>query len=62
MDRIENRPFDEPKPGDAVSLVRSLTYKEVELLAIVPDEGNPTHVGFSVITLRLALGGTEAKP
>ena len=50
----------EPKPGDAASLIRALTDKNVELFTIMPGEGNPTHVGSNVIALPLALDGGEA--
>jgi phosphate acetyltransferase/phosphate butyryltransferase len=44
MERIENRTFDELKPGDAASLVRTLTYKDIEVFAILSGDVNPTHV------------------
>jgi len=34
MECIENRTFDELKLGETASLVRTLTYKDIELFAI----------------------------
>jgi phosphotransacetylase/acyl dehydratase len=44
MDRIENRTFDELQMGDSASLVRTLTYKDIELFAIMSGDVNPAHV------------------
>jgi phosphotransacetylase/acyl dehydratase len=44
MDRIENRIFDEIKTGDTARLVRTLTFKDIELFAIVSGDVNPAHV------------------
>ena len=44
MERIENRTFDEITLGDAASLVRTLTYKDIELFAIMSGDINPTHL------------------
>jgi phosphate acetyltransferase len=44
MERIENRTFDELKPGDTASLVRTLTHKDIELFAIMSGDVNPAHV------------------
>src|ERR1039458_851227 len=44
MERIENRTFDELEPGDTASLVRTLTYKDIEVFAIMSGDVNPTHV------------------
>jgi acyl dehydratase len=44
MERIENRTFDEIKPGDSASLVRTLTYKDIEVFAIMSGDINPAHV------------------
>ena len=44
MDRIENRTFDELKLGDTASLVRTLTYKDIELFAVMSGDVNPAHV------------------
>ncbi len=44
MERIENRTFDELKPGDAACLVRTLTHKDIELFAIMSGDVNPAHV------------------
>jgi phosphate acetyltransferase/phosphate butyryltransferase len=44
MERIENRTFDELKPGDTASLVRTLTHKDIELFAIMSGDVNPTHL------------------
>ena len=44
MERIENRTFDEIKPGDTASLVRILTHKDIELFAIMSGDINPTHL------------------
>ena len=44
MQRIENKTFDELKPGDTASLVRTLTYKDIEVFAIMSGDVNPSHV------------------
>ncbi len=44
MERIENRTFDELAPGDTASLVRTLTYKDIEVFAIMSGDINPAHV------------------
>jgi phosphate acetyltransferase len=44
MKRIENRTFDEIKLGDSASLVRTLTYKDIEVFAIMSGDINPAHV------------------
>ena len=44
MELIENRTFDEIKPGDTANLVRTLTYKDIELFAIMSGDINPTHL------------------
>jgi predicted deacylase len=38
MERIENRTFDEIKPGDTASLVRTLTHKDIELFAVMSGD------------------------
>ncbi|MGD0473458.1 MAG: bifunctional enoyl-CoA hydratase/phosphate acetyltransferase [Candidatus Velthaea sp.] len=44
LDRIENRTFDELQPGDSASLVRTLTYEDIELFAVMSGDVNPAHV------------------
>ena len=44
IDRIENRTFDELQVGDTASLARTLTYKDIELFAIMSGDVNPAHV------------------
>jgi phosphate acetyltransferase/phosphate butyryltransferase len=44
MERIENRTFDELAPGDTAALVRTLTYKDIEVFAIMSGDINPAHV------------------
>ncbi len=44
MDRIENRTFNELNPGDSASIVRTLTWKDIELFAIMSGDVNPAHV------------------
>jgi phosphate acetyltransferase/phosphate butyryltransferase len=44
MDRIENRTFAELQVGDSASIARTLTYKDVELFAIMSGDVNPAHV------------------
>ena len=44
MDIIENRAFDEIKPGDTTSLVRTLSKEDIELFAVMSGDVNPTHV------------------
>ena len=44
MERIENRTFGELEPGDTASLVRTLTYKDIEVFAIMSGDINPAHV------------------
>src|SRR5450759_5196826 len=42
MERIENRTFDELELGDTANLVRTLTYKDIEVFAILSGDVNPT--------------------
>jgi len=44
LDRIENRTFSELKVGDSASLSRTLTYRDIELFAIMSGDVNPAHV------------------
>lgn len=44
MNRIENRTFDELRIGDTANIVRTLTYKDIELFAIMSGDVNPAHV------------------
>ena len=44
MDIIENRTFDEIKPGDTTSLVRTLSKEDIELFAVMSGDVNSTHV------------------
>ncbi len=44
MDRIENRTFEELQIGDTASLARTLSYKDIELFAIMSGNVNPAHV------------------
>ena len=44
MERIENRTFDELQPGDTASLARTLTYKDIQLFAIMSGDINPAHL------------------
>jgi len=44
MDRNENRTFDKLKVREAASLVRTLSYKDVELFTIMSGDVNPTHL------------------
>jgi acyl dehydratase len=44
MDRIENRTFAELQPGDSASLVRTLSFKDIELFAAMSGDVNPAHV------------------
>jgi phosphate acetyltransferase/phosphate butyryltransferase len=44
MDRIENRTFDELQIGDAASIARTLTNKDIELFAVMSGDVNPAHV------------------
>ena len=44
MDIIENRTFDEIKPGDTTSLVRILSKEDSELFAVMSGDVNSTHV------------------
>lgn len=41
---IENRTFDELKPGDSASLVHVVTKRDIELFAIVSGDVNPAHL------------------
>ena len=52
MQRIENRIFDEIRPGDTASLVRTLTYKDIELFAIMSGDINPTHLDDARLSTR----------
>jgi acyl dehydratase len=44
MDCIENRTFGELKIGETASIARTLTYKDIELFAIMSGDVNPAHV------------------
>ncbi len=44
MERIENLTFDELKVGDVASIARTLTYRDIELFAIMSGDVNPAHV------------------
>jgi phosphate acetyltransferase/phosphate butyryltransferase len=44
MECIENRTFSELRVGDKASLARTLTYKDIELFAIMSGDVNPAHV------------------
>lgn len=44
MERIENRTFDELRVGETASLARKLTYKDVELFAVISGDVDPAHV------------------
>lgn len=44
MTHIENRTFDEIEPGDSASLVRQLTFKDIEVFAIMTGDINPSHI------------------
>ncbi len=44
LDRIENRTFSELRVGDSASLSRTLTYRDIELFAIMSGDVNPAHV------------------
>jgi phosphotransacetylase/acyl dehydratase len=44
MERIENLTFDELKVGDSASIARTLTYRDIELFAIMSGDVNPAHV------------------
>ena len=44
MEQIENRTFDEIRVGDTASLVRTLSYHDIELFAIMSGDVNPMHV------------------
>jgi len=41
---IENRTFDEIKPGDTASLVRTLSMADIELFAVMSGDVNPAYV------------------
>ncbi len=44
MERIENKTYDELAPGDTAGLVRTLTYKDIEVFAIMSGDINPANV------------------
>jgi phosphate acetyltransferase/phosphate butyryltransferase len=44
MDPIQNRTFDELTVGETASLARTLSYKDIELFAIMSGDINPAHV------------------
>lgn len=44
MEMIENHTFDEMKPGDSASLVRTLSKKDIDLFAVMSGDVNPAHV------------------
>jgi phosphate acetyltransferase/phosphate butyryltransferase len=44
MDFIENRTFDEINVGDSASLIKTLTYDEIRLFAVMSGDVNPAMV------------------
>lgn len=44
MQFIENKTFDEIKPGDSAELTRKLTAQDIELFAVMSGDVNPAHV------------------
>lgn len=44
MDKIENRTFDELCIGETASAARPLTYKDIELFAVMSGDVNPADV------------------
>ncbi len=44
MEYIENRTFDEIRPGDSARLVRTLKPEDIQLFAIMSGDVNPAHV------------------
>lgn len=44
MSIIQNRTFNEIKMGDTASCQKTLTYKDIELFAIMSGDVNPAHV------------------
>ncbi|NEW86147.1 phosphate acetyltransferase [Rhodopseudomonas sp. WA056] len=44
MEYIQNRTFDEIAIGDTASLVRTLTYRDIEVFAVMSGDVNPMHV------------------
>ena len=44
MDMIENQTFDEIKPGDTTSIVRTLSKEDIDLFAVMSGDVNPTHI------------------
>ncbi|MEZ0167738.1 MaoC/PaaZ C-terminal domain-containing protein [Microvirga sp. TS319] len=44
MSMIENRTFDELRIGDTASITRTLTFKDIELFAVMSGDINPAHV------------------
>jgi phosphotransacetylase/acyl dehydratase len=44
MDCIRNRTFSEMQIGETASLARTLTYKDIELFAVMSGDVNPAHV------------------
>ncbi|HUI22438.1 MAG TPA: bifunctional enoyl-CoA hydratase/phosphate acetyltransferase [Methylocella sp.] len=44
MDTVQNRTFDELTIGETACLARTLTYKDIELFAIMSGDINPAHV------------------
>lgn len=44
MQFIENKTFDEIKPGDSAELTRKLTAQDIELFAVMSGDANPAHV------------------
>jgi len=41
---IENRTFDEIEVGESAALERRLTWRDIELFAVVSGDVNPAHV------------------
>ena len=53
---LENRCFDEIHIGDAASVSRTLTVRDVQLFATVSGDGNPTRLALELVK---QFGGTE---
>ena len=42
--RLENKTFDEIRPGDSATMSRTLGQEDIDLFAVVSGDSNPTHV------------------
>lgn len=58
MRRIESKMFDQLQIGDAASLVRTLTYQDIEAFAAMSGDANPARLDAEFVWRELPGHGT----